>query len=383
MSFRNNYKVALCLITALMLLSGCTGTQINDAQYAFNSEQKIYKQELPTPNDELDSRQQDSQVSGYAGTTEHAADISETTTTEKTTQNTTRETVMPTLAMEAIPEYDGVHAYILLNTEPVFTQEQISSGHFIKLSEMDAYGRCGAAVMKATKECLPTEERGEIGHIRPAGWHTIKFNDDERYRGLIDGNYLYNRSHLLMYALSGLNDDARNLITATRYCNVEGMLPNESRYLEYVQSGGQLLYRVTPVYANETDLLCRGVLLEAYSCNDAAIRECIFCFNVQPGVIINYTDGTAVLGSDAETIAMKNRGEADSLSTPEDNSSEESTKNAQKESQTYCVNTNTRKFHKQDCASIKKMKEDNKLEYMGTAEELRAQGYEPCKNCNP
>lgn len=133
---------------------------------------------------------------------------------------------------------------------------------------------------------MPTEERGEIGSVKPSGWHTVKYDG-------IDGNYLYNRCHLIGYQLSGENSNTRNLITGTRYMNVEGMLPYENKTADYIKStGNHVLYRVIPIFEGD-NLLASGVTMEAYSIEDAGkgLSFCVYCYNVQPGITINYVNG--------------------------------------------------------------------------------------------
>ena len=134
---------------------------------------------------------------------------------------------------------------------------------------------------------MPTEERGAIGMIKPSGWHTVRYDD------LIDGKYLYNRCHLIGYQLAGENANELNLITGTRYLNVEGMLPFENMVADYVEeTENHVLYRVTPDF-HEEELVARGVWIEAYSLEDNGAGICfnVYIYNVQPGIIINYATG--------------------------------------------------------------------------------------------
>lgn len=204
---------------------------------------------------------------------------------------------------------------------------------------------------------MPTEERGEIGSIKPSGWHTIKYD-------IVDGKYLYNRCHLVAYQLAGENANPQNLITGTRYLNVEGMLPFENKVSEYVKSTrNHVLHRVTPVYENN-NLLANGVIIEAYSIEDNGEGICfnVFCYNIQPGIIINYLTGESQLATPSTT-----------------NNSTQNILNDIK----YIINENTDKFHYPDCPSVQDMKEKNKRLFNGTREELIESGYMPCKRCNP
>ena len=192
----------------------------------------------------------------------------------------------------SIPKYNGHLSIDINGNKSNLKKEDASAGAFIRLSELDSLGRCGTAYMCAGPETLPTEERGEIGHVRPSGWHTVKYPE------VIPDRYLYNRSHLLMYALSGLNDDERNLITGTRQFNADqdaGMLHYENIVLDYIkETGNHVLYKVTPVFAGD-NLVADGVLMEALSVEDDQVSFCVFVYNVQDGVNIDYKTGESEL----------------------------------------------------------------------------------------
>lgn len=187
-----------------------------------------------------------------------------------------------------IPEYSGSPSCTVNGDLPFFSKDDLTAETYESYSELDELGRCGTAVSCVGKELMPTEERGEIGMIKPSGWHTV------RYAG-VDNGYLYNRCHLIGYQLTGENDNERNLITGTRYMNIEGMLPIENTVAQYIRrTGNHVLYRATPVFEGG-DLLCRGVLIECYSIEDSGsgICFCRFTYNVQPGVTIDYSDGSS------------------------------------------------------------------------------------------
>lgn len=185
-----------------------------------------------------------------------------------------------------IPSFEGKPYVTIDGNVPEFSEEELSC-EAETYSQLDQLGRCGAAFAVVTKETMPTEERGEIGMVKPTGWHTVRYDD------LVDGKYLYNRCHLIGYQLTGENANERNLITGTRYMNVEGMLPFENEVADYVErTGGSVAYRVTPIFADD-DLVARGVQMEAMSVEDGgeAVRFNVFCFNVQPGIEIDYASG--------------------------------------------------------------------------------------------
>ena len=218
--------------------------------------------------------------------------------------------------------------------------------------------RCGVAFACIGTDSLPTEERGAIGMIKPSGWHTVRYDD------LIKDKYLYNRCHLIAFELSGENANPQNLITGTRYMNVEGMLPFENRVRDYVEnSNNHVMYRVTPVYEGD-NLVAHGVLMEGYSVEDSGTGVCfnVFCYNVQPYIKIDYADGTSW------------------ISEQFDKQLETETQNSKV---TYILNTNTKKFHYPDCSSVNDMKEKNKEVFTGSREELIEMGYLPCGRCKP
>ena len=187
----------------------------------------------------------------------------------------------------AAASYSG-QPYVEINgNRPFFEEADYTTEAFEIYSELDALGRCGVAFANICKELMPAEERGEIGAIRPSGWHTVKYPD------VIEDLFLYNRCHLIGFQLAGENANEKNLITGTRFMNVNGMLPFENKVADYVRrTGNHVLYRVTPVFEGE-NLVAEGVLMEAYSVEDSGrgVRFCVFVYNVQPGIEIDYKTG--------------------------------------------------------------------------------------------
>ena len=184
-------------------------------------------------------------------------------------------------------EYAGTPFVEVNGNVPFFELSEATTESFERYSELDALGRCGASYANISKELMPVEERGEIGMIKPSGWHTVKYPE------LIDDLFLYNRCHLIGYQLSGENANEKNLITGTRYFNVEGMLPFENEVANYVRNTeNHVLYRVTPIFTGE-NLVAEGVLMEAYSVEDEGkgVKFCVFVYNVQPGIEIDYATG--------------------------------------------------------------------------------------------
>ena len=192
-----------------------------------------------------------------------------------------------------IPEYSGTPYVVVNGNSPYFSTQDYTIESFEVYSALDNLGRCQAAYANIGMELMPTEERGEIGFIKPSGWHTVKYD-------CIEDRYLYNRCHLIGYQLAGENANEKNLITGTRYMNVEGMLPFENQVAGYVKrTGNHVLYRVTPLYDGD-NLVANGVLMEAWSVEDngEGICFCVYVYNVQPGVWIDYATGSSKSSED-------------------------------------------------------------------------------------
>jgi DNA-entry nuclease len=257
-----------------------------------------------------------------------------------------------------IPDYDG-KAYVELNGNvPEFSEsEKTYSESFEEYGKLDSLGRCTYAVSCIGKDLMPTEKRGSIGSVKPSGWHISKYD-------FVDGKYLYNRCHLIGYQLTAENANERNLITGTRYLNIEGMLPFENDVADYIEiTNNHVYYKVTPIFEGN-NLVANGVQMQAYSVEDngQGISFNVYCYNVQPGVAIDYATG------DNQTVAS---------------SSITSTSSDEADKKTYIVNTKTKKFHNPDCDGAKKMSSSNKKKYKGTRDSLISNGYSPCQKCNP
>lgn len=190
------------------------------------------------------------------------------------------------VSMQQIPAYSGKPYVEMDGNQPGFTEKDKVKKSFERYSEMDSLGRCGAAYANVGRDLMPTEKRGGIGKVKPSGWHTVKYD-------IVDGKYLYNRCHLIGYQLTAENANEKNLITGTRYMNMDGMLPFENMVADYVkETGNHVLYRVTPVFEGK-GLLAKGVQMEAYSVEDEGDGICfnVFVYNVQPGIRIDYATG--------------------------------------------------------------------------------------------
>ena len=304
-------------------------------------------------------------------------------------QQVTSATDVPTgegtsaFSLREIPAYSGTPYTEVNGNQPYFTEEELTTQSFETYSELDSLGRCGVAYANVGQDLMPTEPRGEIGAVKPTGWHLVKYDN-------VDGKYLYNRCHLIAYMLAAENANPQNLITGTRYLNVQGMLPFETKVCDYVKNtGNHVLYRVTPIFDGD-NLLADGVLMEAYSVEDAGegISFCVFAYNVQPGIGIDYATGDNWAESSGtyqstaapvtvETLAPQPETDTAVQITPESSAPQES------QGITYVLNTNTKKFHYPTCSSVDDMKEKNKQIYTGSRDEVINMGYVPCKRCNP
>ena len=258
----------------------------------------------------------------------------------------------PEISMEEIPAYAGEPYEVIHDNVPSFTQEDLVTDSYESYSELDALNRCGVVMACIGQDLMPTQERGSIGQVKPTGWQTVKYD-------CVDGKYLYNRCHLIGFQLTGENANECNLITGTRYLNVEGMLPFENMVADYVtETGNHVLYRVTPIFEGD-NLVASGVQMEAQSVEDdgEGIAFNVYCYNVQPGVEIDYATGDSWLAE--QTEATTGGG------------------------QTYVLNTSSKKFHLPECSSVESIQEQNKQTVTCDRQDLIGQGYEPCGRCDP
>lgn len=269
---------------------------------------------------------------------------------------TDEHTVDVTVSLEDIPEYSGSPYVAINDNQPSFTEEDYTTEAFEEYAKLDYLGRCGVTFACVGVEIMPTEKREDIGMVKPTGWVTSKYD-------FVDGRYLYNRCHLIGHQLTGENANTSNLITGTRYMNTQGMLPFENMIADYVkETENHVLYRVTPIFDGE-NLVANGVQMEAWSVEDDGDGICfnVYCYNVQPGVVIDYATGKNWF--DEETTESENI---------------DVDKNAE-----FILNTSSKKIHKPDCSGAKNMNENNKKVIKG--KELKyylQQGYEYCGTCN-
>ncbi len=262
------------------------------------------------------------------------------------------------VSLEEVPAYSGSPYVELDGNQPGFSLEERTTDSFETYSTLDALGRCGPAYACIGQDLMPTEDRESISSVLPTGWVQAEYD-------FVEGGSLYNRCHLIGFQLTGENANEENLITGTRYMNVEGMLPFENMVADYIkETGNHVLYRAIPIFEGE-NLVASGVVMEALSVEDEGEGVCfhVYVYNVQPGVEIDYTTGESWETGDSASSALESQ--------------------AEEQKRDYVLNTSSKKFHRPDCPSVDSMSEKNQQEYHGTREELIAQGYEPCGSCNP
>ena len=298
--------------------------------------------------------------------TRHQEEIEQTESTPDEELEHNKEASLDSFNIKSIPDYNG-KAYVVVNdNNPYFTKKDLNTESFEKYSPLDSLGRCGVAYANIGKDIMPTEERGSIGMVKPSGWHSIRYEN-------VDGKYLYNRCHLIGYQLSAENANTSNLITGTRYLNIQGMLPFENMVADYVKgTNNHVLYRVTPIFEGN-NLVASGVLMEGYSVEDNGDGICynVYCYNVQPGITINYLTGDS---------------EAEDGSAPYGSSvvvTKTSQQTGNSSSASYIANKNTKKFHYPTCGSVGQMKESNKKYLNCSRDQAIQQGYDPCGRCCP
>lgn len=253
--------------------------------------------------------------------------------------------------LDQVPAYAGEPYVVINDNQPFFGEEEYTTEAFETYSALDGLGRCGTAYACVGEELMPAGERESISSVKPSGWINVEYG----------GQYLYNRCHLIGFQLTGENANERNLITGTRYMNVEGMLPFENLVADYVkETENHVLYRVTPVFQGE-ELVARGVEMEAFSVEDQGegVYFHVYCYNNQPGVSIDYATGESRLAS--EPAGEDGSGTAE----------------------TYILNTKSKKFHLPGCSGASDMSPSNREEFAGDRQALLDQGYTPCGICKP
>lgn len=381
----NKLSYFLTLLLCMCMLVGCgSGAATQVMLKAEDSETESYVETVQTESAENDPGDETEIQTAAETEIQAAAQVQSDDSKQKVVHTGTAS------AFNAadVPAYSGEPYTAVNNNEPYFTSDNLTTEAFENYSELDALGRCGVAYANVCLETMPTEKRGSISEVKPTGWHSVKYDN-------VDGKSLYNRCHLIGYQLTAENANQQNLITGTRYLNVDGMLPFENMVADYVkETDNHVLYRVTPIFTGD-NLVADGVLMEGYSVEDEGdgICFCVYAYNVQPGITIDYATGDSWLSSEKGNSDSSSGGNsavsqsaADKSGTQQAAVQTESVKETSAPVSTgteYILNTNTKKFHYPSCSSVKQMKASNKKEYTGSRDDLIAQGYDPCKKCNP
>ena len=381
----NKLSYFLTLLLCLCMLVGCgSGAATQVLLKAEDSETESYVETVQTESAENDPGDETEIQTAAETEIQAAAQVQSDDSKQKVVHTDTAS------AFNAadVPAYSGEPYTAVNNNEPYFTSDNLTTEAFENYSELDALGRCGVAYANVCLETMPTEKRGSISEVKPTGWHSVKYDN-------VDGKSLYNRCHLIGYQLTAENANQQNLITGTRYLNVDGMLPFENMVADYVkETDNHVLYRVTPIFTGD-NLVADGVLMEGYSVEDEGdgICFCVYAYNVQPGITIDYATGDSWLSSEKGNSDSSSGGNsAVSQSAAAKSGTQQAAVQTESVKETsapvstgteYILNTNTKKFHYPSCSSVKQMKASNKKEYTGSRDDLIAQGYDPCKKCNP
>ena len=260
-----------------------------------------------------------------------------------------------------VPAFSG-EPYVNINGgQPHFSPDELTTTSYEHYSELDSLGRCGVVTACCGRDLMPMGERGSISSVYPSGWVQAKYD-------FVDAKYLYNRCHLIGWQLTAEDANERNLITGTRYINIEGMLPFENMVADYIkETGNHVMYRVTPIYEGD-NLVASGVQMEGYSVEDNGEGICfnVYCYNVQPGVEIDYATGASWLSGE----------------TPPAVETEAETEKPQLEAVgSYVLNISSKKIHLPTCSSVDDMKPENRKDYTGETAPLLEQGYTTCGTC--
>ena len=376
-------------LSLLLAITGCAGNA------AVSQDSAYYAETLATIPSELQETSETAALeSEVLQSSQASSEVQEPEAVVTATAQT--EESVTAFSLQDVPAYSGTPYTEVNGNQPYFTETDLTTQSFETYSELDSLGRCGVAYANVGQDLMPTEPRGEIGSVKPTGWHLVKYDN-------VDGKFLYNRCHLIAYMLTAENANPQNLITGTRYLNVQGMLPFETKVSDYVKNtGNHVLYRVTPVFEGD-NLLADGVLMEAYSVEDAGegICFCVFAYNVQPGIGIDYATGDnwaedgAATQETAEAIVVETptpqqdtaaQAVQENPASQQDATAQivqETPVSQETQGTTYVLNTNTMKFHYPTCSSVDQMKEKNKEIYTGNREDVINMGYVPCKRCNP
>lgn len=348
----------LALFLSLIMLLSFAGCNSDTYDYTDSStgQPTISAEEDPTKSDT------DSQIQSEQSSTVESMDKNDSSSVTEKPSGTISVGTGTAKAVEpsTLPAYSGFAYTVVNGNQPNFSASELTTVGYEKYANLDNLGRCGMALASCGKEIMPTngEERGSISSIKPTGWVQAKYDG-------ISGGYLWNRCHLIGWQLSAENANKQNLITGTRYMNIEGMLPFENMVADYIrETGNHVAYRITPIFEGN-NLVCSGVQMEAYSIEDAGDGICfnVYCYNVQPGISINYATGDSSGPSSSTTTITP--------SIEQDNTNDNQ---AASGDMVWIPNSGSKYHSRSGCSNMKNPRQVTK-------QEAENEGYEPCKKC--
>ena len=353
-------KKILALLLSLAMLLSFAGCTIDDYDYLDGSTSTPSTTISDTKDDTSDTTDNTSQGEESKPTTDSSTQTPTTSEKPNNTQSVgtgTAKAVDPS----TLPAYSGTAYTIVNNNQPNFSAAELTTKGYEKYSSLDSLGRCGVALASCGKEIMPgaNEERGSISSIKPTGWV------QKSYSG-VSGGYLWNRCHLIGWQLSAENANRQNLITGTRYMNINGMLPFENMVADYIrETGNHVAYRITPIFVGN-NLVCSGVQMEAYSIEDEGDSICfnVYCYNVQPGITINYATGDSSGPSSGTTTTT----------TPSTEQNNNNDNQASSGDMVWIPKSGSKYHSRSGCSNMKNPSQVTK-------QEAENQGYEPCKKC--
>ena len=347
-------KRLLALVLVIAMLLSFAGCDLDT--YDYDDKSSIQSSQTTLDNESKIS----SQTNGNNGQEETNSNPSSTTSVETNNIGIVGSGSAKPVDPAFLPAYSGTAWTVVNDNQPNFSSSELSTKGYEKYANIDSLGRCGVAIASCGKEIMPgaDEERKSISSIKPTGWI------QKSYSG-ISGGYLWNRCHLIGWQLSAENANRENLITGTRYMNINGMLPFENMVADYIrETGNHVAYRITPIFVGN-NLVCSGVQMEAYSIEDNGDGICfnVYCYNVQPGITINYTTGDSTGPSNSTTTSTP--------STEQNNSNNNQASNG---TMVWIPKTGSKYHSRSGCSNMKNPSQVTK-------QEAERQGYEPCKKC--
>ena len=338
----------LAILLTLVMLFSFAGCDLESYEYDSNSSTISSTSETSNPSS-----------TGEDSKSEESSQPSDTSSTQTQKPSSVGSGTATAVKPSSLPKYSGEAYVVVNNNQPNFSSSELTTTGYEKYSNRDSLGRCGVAIASCGKEIMPRpdEKRGSISSITPTGWI------QKSYSG-ISGGYLWNRCHLIGWQLSAENANRENLITGTRYMNINGMLPFENMVADYIkETGNHVAYRITPIFEGN-NLVCSGVQMEAYSVEDDGDGICfnVYCYNVQPGITINYANG------DSSGPSSNNNTTSSKPSTEQNNNS------AASGDMVWIPNSGSKYHSHSGCSNMKNPRQVTKQEAIN-------QGFDACKKC--